>query len=285
MDSLKEFLFNLLKSAFTSFDDMSNKSAETLSGNLGEWDYILNTFAEVLKPACLVIIALCAMLEIAQMASKVDVIKWEYGLRAMIKLVLARVALDIAPEFLKACYQQSQSWIAKLGDTTVSSSVLIDELRTPIMDIDGLWNVLGMFLSSFVLILAIKLCGIIIQIIAIGRIFEIYVYLAVSPFPFAFLPLGTGDHGFVGRITSKFIKNFIAVCLQGVMMMIVLKIFGTVMGGIMESLKASAGGSDGVISNAAEITDMIYAMLLSCIALVMAVVKSGSWAKSIIDAQ
>lgn len=282
-DSLRDLLYDLLCSAFVSFDTMVSKSANTLSGDLSEWDYVMNTFASVLKPFCTTIIALCAMVELVQMMSKVDVVKWEYALKAGIKLVLARVCLDSAPIVLQACYLQAQEWIMAIDNSTPWQTTLaVEALKDPIMDIDGLGTILGMFITCFILMLAIKICGLIIQVIAIGRVFEIYVYLAVSPFPLAFLPLGTGTDGIMSRITSKFMKNFIAVCMQGIMMMIVFRIFGTVANGIVADISGNIT-ADG-ISGTAEITDFIFVMLLSCIALVMSVLKSGSWAKSIIDA-
>ena len=282
-DSLKELLYELLSSAFVNFDVMVGKSADTLSGNLTQWDYVINTFANALKPACNTILALCLMIEIVQMLQKSDIMKWEYALKGGVKIVLARVCLDSAPIVLKACYLQTQQWIYDIDSSTPWQTTLsVDELYTPIMDIDGLGAILGMFITCFILALAIKICGLIIQVIAIGRVFEIYVYLAVSPFPLAFLPLGTGTDGIASRITLKFLKNFIAVCMQGVMMMIVLRIFGTVANGLINSIAGSV--TDGGISGTADITDFIFVMLLSCIALVMSVLKSGSWAKSIIDA-
>lgn len=200
----------------------------------------------------------------------------------MRKMVLAKVCIDIAPTFLQACYAQAQDWITGLssGGSTLGNTT-VTYLTPLVQNVSGFGNILGMFLSTFIVLMAIKICGLMVQVIAYGRMFELYVYLVVSPLPCAFMPLGNGDGGGVSRITSKFFKSFIAVCLQGVMMIIVIRIFDVVMGNaILTTLGAAAGNAD---ANAA-ITDLIYTMLLGAIALVMAVVKSGSWAKGILDA-
>lgn len=270
-----------MTSALQGFDNMLADASNVLTGGLGDWASVAS-LSSTLRPFCYTIIGICLLIEIAQVAAKVDIIKWEHGLKLCVKMVLAKVCIDIAPTFLQACYAQAQDWITGLssGGSTLGNTT-ITYLTPLVQNVSGFGNILGMFLSTFIVLMAIKICGLMVQVIAYGRMFELYVYLVVSPLPCAFMPLGNGDGGGVSRITSKFFKSFIAVCLQGVMMIIVIRIFDVVMGNaILTTLGAAAGNAD---ANAA-ITDLIYTMLLGAIALVMAVVKSGSWAKGILDA-
>ena len=281
LDALRDWLLGLMTSALQGFDSMLADALNVLTGGLGEWSNVA-ALSSTLRPFCYTIIGICLLIEIAQVASKVDIIKWEHGLKLCVKMVLAKVCIDIAPTFLKACYAQAQDWITGLssGGSTLGNTT-VTYLTPLVQNVSGFGNILGMFLSTFIVLMAIKICGLMVQVIAYGRMFELYVYLVVSPLPCAFMPLGNGDGGGVSRITSKFFKSFIAVCLQGVMMIIVIRIFDVVMGNaILTTLEAAAGNAD---ANAA-ITDLIYTMLLGAIALVMAVVKSGSWAKGILDA-
>lgn len=281
LDALRDWLLGLMTSALQGFDSMLADASNVLTGGLGEWSSVA-ALSSTLRPFCYTIIGICLLIEIAQVASKVDIIKWEHGLKLCVKMVLAKVCIDIAPTFLQACYAQAQDWITGLssGGSTLGKTT-VTYLKPLVQNVSGFGNILGMFLSTFIVLMAIKICGLMVQVIAYGRMFELYVYLVVSPLPCAFMPLGNGDGGGVSRITSKFFKSFIAVCLQGVMMIIVIRIFDVVMGNaILTTLGAAAGNAD---ANAA-ITDLIYTMLLGAIALVMAVAKSGSWAKGILDA-
>ncbi len=281
LDALRDWLLGLMTSALQGFDNMLADASNVLTGGLGDWSSVA-ALSSTLRPFCYTIIGICLLIEIAQVAAKVDIIKWEHGLKLCVKMVLAKVCIDIAPTFLKACYAQAQDWITGLasGGSTLGNTT-VTYLTPLVQNVSGFGNILGMFLSTFIVLMAIKICGLMVQVIAYGRMFELYVYLVVSPLPCAFMPLGNGDGGGVSRITSKFFKSFIAVCLQGVMMIIVIRIFDVVMGNaILTTLEAAAGNAD---ANAA-ITDLIYTMLLGAIALVMAVVKSGSWAKGILDA-
>lgn len=281
LDALRDWLLGLMTSALQGFDNMLADASNVLTGGLGDWASVAS-LSSTLRPFCYTIIGICLLIEIAQVAAKVDIIKWEHGLKLCVKMVLAKVCIDIAPTFLQACYAQAQDWITGLssGGSTLGNTT-VTYLTPLVQNVSGFGNILGMFLSTFIVLMAIKICGLMVQVIAYGRMFELYVYLVVSPLPCAFMPLGNGDGGGVSRITSKFFKSFIAVCLQGVMMIIVIRIFDVVMGNaILTTLGAAAGNAD---ANAA-ITDLIYTMLLGAIALVMAVVKSGSWAKGILDA-
>lgn len=287
MDGLKETLLNLIKSAMNGFDSTVSSAQDVLMGGLFDtnavWSSVL-ALSNALKPFCYVVIGICLLIEIAQVAAKVDIIKWEHGLKLCVKMVFAKLCIDIAPTFLRACYNQASLWISSamsVGGYTNLGSLMTTEVETQISSISGIWSVIGLLASCLLLSMAVKICGLLIQVIAFGRMFELYVLLAVSPLPCAFFPLGDGSGGGMSRITQKFFKNFIAVCLQGVMIIISIRIFYMIVGTALTSLITSAsGGSD----QTTVVTDLCYVMLLAGIVLVMAVAKCGSWAKSIMDA-
>lgn len=281
-EGIKNTLSSYMKFTFNGFDEMLVDVTDILQNGLDAWDEML-LYADVLKPFALTIISICLLIELAQIAQKVDLIKWEMVFRVCIKMVLAKVCIDVAPTFLKACFVQSQTWISSLSGTIAAGSLGTVAERTldPLLDQFDSWNILWLFISTFMVMIAIKVCELIVFAIAYGRVLEIYVYAAVSPLPCAFLPLGNGDGTGMSRITSKFFKSFIAVCLQGVMMLITIAAFNAVVGGTIENALIDAGSA--ADANAA-IIDIVFTMLLGSIALVMAVVKSGSWAKSIMDA-
>jgi hypothetical protein len=287
MGGLKETLLNLIKSAMNGFDSTVSSAQDVLTGGLFDtnavWSSVL-ALSNALKPFCYVVIGICLLIEIAQVAAKVDIIKWEHGLKLCVKMVFAKLCIDIAPTFLRACYNQASLWISSamsVGGYTNLGSLMTTEVETQINSISGIWSVIGLLASCLLLSMAVKICGLLIQVIAFGRMFELYVLLAVSPLPCAFFPLGDGSGGGMSRITQKFFKNFIAVCLQGVMIIISIRIFYMIVGTALTSLITSAsGGSDPTTV----VTDLCYVMLLAGIVLVMAVAKCGSWAKSIMDA-
>ena len=237
-----------------------------------------------MKPFCYIVISICLLIEIAQVAAKVDIIKWEHGLKLCVKMVFAKLCIDIAPTFLRACYNQASMWITdamSAGNYTNLGNLMTTEVEAQINNISGIWAVVGLLASCLLLSMAVKICGLLIQIIAFGRMFELYVYLAVSPLPCSFLPLGDGSGGGMSRVTTKFFKSFIAVCLQGVMIIICIRIFYMIVGTALTTLISAAKAGTNATT---VVSDLCYTMLMAGIVLVMSVAKCGSWARGIMDA-
>lgn len=288
MDMLKDALLALIKSALNGFDSAVLSAQEVLVGTgasafnqASVWGQVL-ALSDYLRPFCYIIIGICLLIEMAQVASKVDIIKWEHGLKLCVKMVFAKVCIDVAPTFLRACYNQASIWINNMtGSYQNMGSTIVTEIENQIGSINGIWSVIGLLVSCMLVIVAIKVCGLLVQVIAFGRMFELYVYLAVSPLPCAFFPLGDGTGGGYSRITQKFFKSFIAVCLQGVMIIICIRVFNLLIGNAFNNLLAAAqAGGDPTTA----ISDLCYTMLMGAIVLVMSVAKCGSWAKGILDA-
>ena len=284
MDAAKKALLNMLIEAFTSFDKFVNNASKMLSGDKSMmdvdkiWIQVLK-LSSYLKPFCYTIIGICLLIEMVNVLSKVDVIKWEQGIKVSIKIVLAKVMIDGAPTFLLACYKQATSWINLIHTANVAIGVTMkSSLETKVNDIKGLWSVIMLIISINLLIFAIKVCGMFVQVIAFGRMFELFVYLCISPLPFAFFPLGDGNGGGYSRITKKFILSFVGVCLHGVMIIICIKLFNIIMFSIITKMNTS--GADATTS----VSNVCFAMLLGGVVLAMSCAKAGSWAKSVLDA-
>lgn len=281
MDFAKDWLKHWLASAFTDYDSLITNATNVLSADPGSdttWGSIIS-IADALKPFCYVVIAICLLIEIAQVAAKVDLIKWEHGLKVGVKMCLSKVMIDTAPTFLKACYYQASKWISDVAATgTPLGAALTHDINTYVDELSGFFEPMMALFSLLIPIMAIKICGLMVEVIAYGRMFEMYCLLAVSPLPCAFFPLGDGSGGGFSRITRKFLLNFVGVCLHGVMIMVSIKVYGLIIVSVATSM--ATAGSDAVAS----INNLCYAMLLGGIVLVMACAKSGQWAKSILDA-
>ncbi len=286
---LKNIIKMLFEMAFTEMDGMSDSAYDILSSNQNAVWSSCESVARVFSGFCMTIIGICLLIELAQLASKCDLLKWEHGIKAAVKMVLAKVTMDVVPTFLHACYLQAISWVGEVnsltGASVTSNGASLNDLVSTILDedVNKLGELVGLLVGVVIVILGIKICGILVKAIAYGRIFEIYVYVAISPVPCAFMPLGTGEGLGINRITSRFLKSFIAVCLQGVMMMVAINVFNTVMlsssGFITQAITAaqSAGGLSSIL-------DITFVSFLSVITLTVSVAKCGSWAKTIMDA-
>lgn len=284
MDAIKSLIQSLLLNAMISFDSMATDACEILSGGVTDslWTTV-SGYTAVFTPFCNIIIGICILLELASVASKVDLIKWEHGLKCCVKMCLAKVCIETAPTFLRACYNQCVLFIEAFGTTaTVNlSDTVTPNIDTALSGVDSLFGAIGLLCTSIILIMGIKICGLLVMVMAYGRVFEILIYFLVSPVPVAFACYSGGGNG-IARITMKFIKGFIAVCLSGVMMYMCIVLFGTIVDTAFTDLVADSVASGSVGS--ALVSDLCYDMILFTIVLVMAVTKCGGWAKQLMDA-
>lgn len=286
MKAIIKLLSSLIEDVIDHIDTMISNATGILRGG-GLWSNAWNEIVEWsgdFHKFCNIIIALCLLIEIAQVAAKVDTIKWEHGLKLCVKAALARVAMDVAPDFLRACYNQASIFITGLwagGSGIRLDSATRNALNENLNKVDGLFAAIGLLATCLLAILAIKICGLLVMVIAYGRMFEIYVYLLVSPLPFAFFPLGHGNGDGISRVTQRFVKSFIAVCLQGVMIVACMRIFDTLMG---SSLKAIITANISNANPSVAINNFCFSLLMGCIVLVMSISRCGTWAKGIIDA-
>jgi len=292
MGAFKNLLKGYIIIAFNFFDVVLVYSVNVLLGTEtgvggglgvlpGAWGFV-ESIHSALIPFCMVIIGICLLIEIAQISAKVDVMRWEQGLKICVKMVLARVMLDLAPTVLRAIYLQSTHWVSAASGIGSGSSLgltLVNELIPLVDSMGGFFEILGLYLSIGVVVIGIEICAVVIIVVSYGRLFEIYAHLAVAPLPCAFFPLSSGGDGTgFSRVTGKFFKSFAAVCLQAVMMVVCLRIFGHIMEAAVMHM-AAMGAATGSI----RVGELCFLMLMGSIVLVMSVIKSGSWAKSILD--
>ncbi|MDD2483687.1 MAG: CD0415/CD1112 family protein [Eubacteriales bacterium] len=105
-----------------------------------------------------------------------------------------------------------------------------------------------------------------ILVIAYGRLIEIYVCLAVASLPFSTIVSEQHCH-----IAKKFFHGFVAVCLQGLVMLLSCVIFS----GLSAQFRAPGAANESLMGGA-------WGFLMASLVLLFVLVKSGSWAKQIV---
>ena len=293
VDAFKQLLLFLLSWAFDSFNDSIDTAIKVLEDS-GGFDILSNASAlsSNFAPVCSTVLGICVLAELAIYSTHVDTLRWEHGVKIGTKIALAKVFCDNAPALMSAIYLQSQAWTKDMKLSVVESATsksisqkIMQNFDKIMQGVSGLGNAVGLFLTLIIVVLAIAACGLLIKVMAYGRIFEIFAYAIISPIPCAFMPLtGTTEFG-INNITKKFFKSFIAVCLQGVIMVVCLRVYNALMCGAINTVITNLGDVDTILAEdkIAYVSDMLWAMAMGSIALVVAVSKSSSWAKSMID--
>ena len=107
-----------------------------------------------------------------------------------------------------------------------------------------------------------------------ARALQLYIMAAFSPIPLAFMALDD-----TRQIGVGYLKNFTAVCIAGLIIVILLIAFPVILGGITGANPGTGTPVDTVANG------LTYALqyLAMCILLILSLVKSGAWARDIVS--
>lgn len=136
---------------------------------------------------------------------------------------------------------------------------------------DDVAALVGMLVVALVSWLVVLIAYVSALVVSWARAIQLYVMAAFSPIPLALMSLEETRQAGVG-----FLKNFVAVCLAGVIILVLLICFPIVLGGL-DAAMPGVPVIDSIVGG------LSYALqyLAMCILLVLALVKSGAWARDV----
>lgn len=271
MDALVEWIKNCFMSMDADIAGVTTILQEDWfrPGNL--WYQFGRGVQGIVTPIALTIVSICFLIEFLKITIQMDILKWEYALKCFFKLVFAKVCIDLSTDVLSAIYATCAEWINSVGTGSVAIGSLVwGEIKDSVENA-SLLGIIGIFLSSGIIFLAIKIITIVINVMAYARKFEICILMAVAPIPCAFLPL---EDGGASRIPKKYILNFASSCLAGLFMIMSIRLYSIL---VENTLKTQ-------ILLLTDFGAQVGQVLLATLVLVMAIIKSGSWASKVLDA-
>ena len=150
-------------------------------------------------------------------------------------------------------------------DLAAASIVTTDD------DIPALLAMLVASLISWVVVLAAYIVAL---VVCWARALQLYIMAAFSPIPLAFMALED-----TRQIGVGYLKNFTAVCIAGLIIVILLIAFPVILGGLTGANPGTGSPVDAVA------TGLTYALqyLAMCILLILSLAKSGAWARDIVS--
>lgn len=240
--------------------------------NTALFNGVMKIMNNAVMPVAYVLLGLLFMLEIYNITIRTEGMNsfgFEIPFRVMFKIVLIKLVIDSTPLIMGAIYGISTEIIGNIGGIFVETTNAIIYNEEALTDYIGDLKVLQQTLVAgqiLVIWLVYKFSIVVVQVIMIGRMFEIYIHLAIAPLPLATLP-----NTELSGVAKNFLKSFAAVAIQGVIIFIVLGMYHTLIGSI-----ATSGGSD---LNTLLLNAMLYSLVL-----VASLFMTGRWAKSITNA-
>lgn len=138
-------------------------------------------------------------------------------------------------------------------------------------DVAALVAMLVVSLVSWVVVLAAYVVSL---VVCWARALQLYIMAAFSPIPLSLMALDD-----TRQIGVGYLKNFTAVCIAGLIILILLIAFPIVLGGLTGANPGTGTPIDSVANG------FTYALqyLAMCILLILSLVKSGTWARDIVS--
>ena len=137
----------------------------------------------------------------------------------------------------------------------------------------GIGALLGMFLTLFLIQIILLIVSALITVIVIHRFIEIYMYVSLSA-----LPMATFVNSEMSSIGKNYVKTIAAYSFQGLLIIVVMNIFGTL---VESQITASIANAVGDGSDAGGLGGSMFLLAGFCVLLAFAIIKTGSVAKSI----
>ena len=137
----------------------------------------------------------------------------------------------------------------------------------------GIGALLGMFLTLFLIRIILLIVGALVTVIVIHRFIEIYMYVSLSA-----LPMSTFVNSEMSSIGKNYVKTIAAYSFQGLLIIVILNIFGVL---VESQITASITAATGDGSDVGGLGGSMFLLAgFSCL-LAFAIVKTGAVAKSI----
>lgn len=149
----------------------------------------------------------------------------------------------------------------------------LDEVSVVTTD-DDVPSLVAMLIVSLISWVAVLAAYVVALVVCWARALQLYVMAAFAPIPLAFLGMDA-----TRQIGIGYLKSFGAVCIAGIVILVLLIAFPIVLGG----LTAASPGTGTPVDSVANGLTYALQYLAMCVLLILSLVKSGSWARDIVS--
>lgn len=261
------------------FDNVNTKVSEIAgqvgatpqSWNSGIYTMIRNLSENVILPIAGIILAFIMTLELIQLITEKnnmhDIDTWLF-FKWIFKTACAILIISNTWNIVMGIFEAAQSVVNHasgiiVSDTSINLTEQIQDLEAQLMEMN-VWQLLGLWLQSFIVGITMWALTICIFIISYGRMIEIYLVTSVAPIPMAAM---MGREW--GQMGQGYLRSLLALGFQGFLILVCVAIYAVLVQNMIVDHNIST----------AIWTCMGYTVLL-CFTLF----KTGSLAKSIFNA-
>lgn len=251
--------FNNLNEIIQGSVELVTKPIESLTGI---WS-VINSVNSAILPVGYSLLTLFFLIGLVNKSMSFRIIRIEDIIRLLTRLLIAKAVMVRSFDLMNMIYNMSMSAIFSVN-VSVETIKIVDTaaLAEQISKMNLIEKIL--FQSQFTPISIVSfILNIMVFVICYGRILEICVHTALSPIPISML----SSEDYAGS-TKRFFQHYIAICLQGLIIVLV----GMLFGGLAETLLVNVG----------ENADFgIGTSIALSIMLILVLSKSEAWAGKI----
>lgn len=270
IDMIKENLSGMFLDINDKVSTIANEVGKTPSGWNSEVFHFIKSISEnVILPIAGLIITAVLCIELIQMVMNKnnmhDTDTFDF-FKYMIKMWIAVWLVSHAFDFSMAVFDVAQNLIGKAaGVANASAKVSPGDIANMVDSLKGesIGKLMTIVLETSIVKMIIQGISILITVILYGRMIEIYIYTSVCAIPFA-----TMSNKEWGSIGTNYIRGLFALGLQGLFLLICVGIYAV----LVKTL------------NISDIHKSIFELLGYTLILGITMMKSGSIAKSILNA-
>ena len=239
-DSIEQWFHDLLAGCITSnlttmFTDVNDKTGQiaaevgkTPQGwNAGIFNMVKDLSDSVIIPIAGLIITSVLCYELISMITERNnmhdldtwmIFKWFF--KSWIAVYLVSHTFVIVMAIFDVGQHVVNSAAGVIGnDTSIDIATTIDNFNTAMESME-IGELLILMLETAIVSLCMKIISILITVVLVGRMIEIYLYVSVSPIPFATLT----NHEW-GQIGNNYVKGLLALGFQGFFIMVIVGIY------------------------------------------------------------
>lgn len=252
--------FNSLNEVIQGAIDLVTKPIDSIDGI---WN-VLTSVHNAILPVGFSLLTLFFLLGLMSRSMSFKIIRVEDIIKLLIRAIIAKVVMQGSFELLNMIYSMVTSTIITAG-FSVAPIKIVDTtaLAEQISQMSFFEKI--QFQTQFTPIsLIMFFLNLMVFVLCYGRIIELCIFTAVSPIPIA--TLSSEEYSSTAK---RFFQHYIAVCLQGLIIVIICMAYGglaqTLIGNIKESSDFGVGSS-----------------IALSIMLIFVLSKSEAWAKQIV---
>lgn len=253
-----------------SFDQMLGSA-----GTVTMRDVVHGVWEAAILPIGCGVLSLTFTLQLIRISQRMDGNASMPGVKEVVFLLVFYAVflfvLQHSFELMQGVYEVSRLAVSRVSNLFGTGSALdlqTVSITTTDDDVAALLGMLVVALVSWVVVIAAYVVAL---VVSWARALQIYIMAAFSPIPLALLSEDETRQMGVG-----YLRNFASVCLAGVVILVLLVSFPIVLGGL-NAASAGVPVLDSVVGG------LSYALqyLAMCILLILALVKSGGWARDV----